>query len=63
MVGLGVGARAVAKAFDSLLKDAAVGLGAAEERVQKVRRNVHRKVQESMPPYDDDAPIGRDEEE
>ena len=27
-------ARAVAKAFDSLLKDAAVGLGAAEEKVQ-----------------------------
>lgn len=45
--GLKIGARAAARAFDSLLHDAAKGLGFAEENVDKTRRNLRRKVEAS----------------
>lgn len=46
-LALSVGARAAARAVDSVLKDAAAGLGAAEDRVQKTRKNIKKKVRQS----------------
>jgi hypothetical protein len=59
MVGLRMAARATAKAFDSLLKDTASGLGAAERKVQRTRQKIKKKVQASFTP----PPIEDDEEE
>jgi hypothetical protein len=67
LMALAVGARAAARAVDSLLKDAAMGLGAAEDRVQKTRRNIKRKVRQSGvrledPPDTDFNPDDSEEE-
>jgi hypothetical protein len=64
MTGLHIGARAAARAVDSLLKDAAAGLGAAEDRVHRTRRNIKRKVKDSGVSLDDTVDtVYEDEEE
>jgi hypothetical protein len=52
-VGLTMGARAAARAFDSLLKDVEIGLGEAAEKVRGGRKNLRRKVKASGVPLKD----------
>jgi hypothetical protein len=45
---LRVGAKAAARAFDSVLEDAAGGLAGAEKKVSRARKSLLRKVKESL---------------
>jgi hypothetical protein len=63
LMALAVGARAAARAVDSVLKDAAVGLGAAEKRVQKTRKNIKRKVRQSGVRLEDTVDANYDDSE
>jgi hypothetical protein len=52
-VGLRAGARAAARALDSLLSDTAKGLGIAEEKIAATRATIKRKVRDSGVQVDD----------
>lgn len=47
LVGLKTGARAAARALDSLLSDTAKGLGIAEEKIAGAREKLKRNVRDS----------------
>lgn len=62
-IGLTMGARAAARAFDSLMKDVEMGLGAAEKKVRKGRQTLRRKVKASGVPLKDPPRYDVDDEE